>query len=321
MSFNKIENIDFLELNTSLNNIEKIDLSNNQIIQLSKINLKTIKYLYLSNNHITDGIKDFIKSIYNLSHKLIIEKLTDNSVNFDYDGNLVIKFDCFLKDNTDIIQFLKEISFSGVKYLKIKGFNDTNIKFLSNNTLKDLKELYLKENFLTIISIFDNISFPNINKILVSEEDFNDNSLENLITNFPSIKAKSININLQRINIKYNNPELEINNKNFDILHDNIGEVNEIKIEAFPNNLDIFSYDSFRDKKLPIFKNIIVDSLNINYEKEKYSCEMIFKLKSTNFQAKYNFSNLDFMKSDKILSEVNDINFFNIIKNRYFFIY
>ena len=40
---------------------------------------------------------------------------------------------------------------------------------------------------------------------------------------------------------------------------------------------------------------------------------MIFKLKSTNFQAKYNFSNLDFMKSDKILSEVNDINFFNVI--------
>ena len=173
MSFNKIENIDFLELNTSLNNIEKIDLSNNQIIQLSKINLKTIKYLYLSNNHITDGIKDFIKSIYNLSHKLIIEKLTDNSVNFDYDGNLVIKFDCFLKDNTDIIQFLKEISFSGVKYLKIKGFNDTNIKFLSNNTLKDLKELDIKENFLTKISIFDNISFPNINKIVVGEEDFN----------------------------------------------------------------------------------------------------------------------------------------------------
>ena len=53
--------------------------------------------------------------------------------------------------------------------------------------------------------------------------------------------------------------------------------------------------------------------MNINYEKEKYSCEMIFKLKSTNFQAKYNFSNLDFMKSDKILSEVNDINFFNVI--------
>ena len=254
MSFNKIENIDFLELNTSLNNIEKIDLSNNQIIQLSKINLKTIKYLYLSNNYITDGIKDFIKSICNLSHKLIIEKLTDNSVNFDYDGNLVIKFDCFLKDNTDIIQFLKEISFSGVKYLKIKGFNDTNIKFLSNNTLKDLKELDLKENSLTIMSIFDNISFPNINKILVSEEDFNDNSLENLIKNFPSIKVKSININLQRINIKYNNPELEINNKNFDILHDNIGEVNEIKIEAFPNNLDIFSYDSFRDKNYQFLK-------------------------------------------------------------------
>ena len=140
------------------------------------------------------------QSIYNLSHKLIIEKLTDNSFKFDYNENLIINLDYYLKDNTDIIQFLKDISFNGVNYLKIKGFNDTNINFFSNETLKDLKELDIKENSLTIISIFDNISFPNINRIIVNEEDFNDNSLENLIKNFTSIKVKSININLQRIN-------------------------------------------------------------------------------------------------------------------------
>ena len=92
-----------------------------------------------------------------------------------------------------------------------------------------------------------------------------------------------------------------------------MGEVDEIKIEEFPNNLNIFSYDSFRDKKLPIFNNIKVDNLKINNINEKYSCEMIFKLKSLKFKALYDFINLDFMKSDEILSEINEIRFSNVI--------
>ena len=177
LSFNKIENIDFIELNMSLNSIEKIDLSNNQIIKLVKINLKSIKYLNLLNNHIIDGINDFTKTIANLYGKLILEKLKDNSIRFDYNENFT-KFVNSLNDNTDIVQSLKVIAFTCINYLKIKGFDDNNIKFLSNNSLKDLKELDIKENSLTIISIFDNISFPNINKIIASENDFNENSLE-----------------------------------------------------------------------------------------------------------------------------------------------
>ena len=40
---------------------------------------------------------------------------------------------------------------------------------------------------------------------------------------------------------------------------------------------------------------------------------MIFKLKSLKFTAIYEFINLDFMKSDEILSEINDIKFSNVI--------
>ena len=225
----------------SLHSIENIDLSNNQIIKLKKMNLKSLKYLNLLNNHIKDGINDFTQSITNLSHKLILEKLKDNSIRFHYYRNLITKFEYTINDNSDIIQFLKVISFTGINILKIEGFDDNNIKFLSNNSLKDLKELDIKENSLTIISIFDNISFPNINKIIVSENEFNENSLEKITKNFSSIKVESIDINLQKIKIRYNNPELEINNKNFNILYDNMGEVDKIKIEEFPNNLNIFS--------------------------------------------------------------------------------
>ena len=239
LSFNKIENIDFIESNEGLIKIEKIELSDNKIEKLVKINITNIKYLNLLNNHIVDGINDFAKSMSDLSHKLILEKLSDSSFKYSYVQNLEIKFNYFIKDDDNIIEILEKISFSGIKYLKIKGFDNTNINFLSNNSLKDLEELDIKENSLTEISIFDNISFTNIKKIIVNENDFNDNSLENLIKNFPSIKVKSISINLQRINIKYINPELEINNNNFNIFNHNIGKVDEIKMEEFPNYLNM----------------------------------------------------------------------------------
>ena len=62
-----------------------------------------------------------------------------------------------------------------------------------------------------------------------------------------------------------------------------------------------------------LFNNIKVDNLKINYINEKYSYEMIFKLKSLKFKALYNFINLDFMNSDEILSEINEIRFSNVI--------
>ena len=170
--------------------------------------------------------------------------------------------------------------------MKIKGFNNNNIKFLSNNSLKDLQILDLKENSLNNISIFDNINFPDIKKILVSSNDFNDNSLNNL-KNFPSIKVESITINYNRINIRYINPELKFNINNFNILYDNLGEIDKIEISKFPNNLDIFSYNSLSKKKLPIFQDIKVDNIDVNYKNGKYSCEMLFKPKKYNFSVTF----------------------------------
>ena len=313
LSSNKIENIDLIELD----NLEELDLSKNLITKLFKINSKKIKNLNLIDNHLTDGINDFAQSIKDLSYELILEKLEDNSIALYYEKDLNVKFEYFLKDNTDITQFFKGFPFNGIKVLKIKGFNNNNIKFLSNNSLKDLQILDLKENSLNNISIFDNINFPDIKKILVSSNDFNDNSLNNL-KNFPSIKVESITINLNRINIRYINPELKFNINNFNILYDNLGEIEKIEISKFPNNLDIFSYNSLSKKKLPIFQDIKVDNIDVNYKNGRYSCEMLFKSKKYNFTASYNFNNLNFMKSDEILSETNNIKFSNVILDQNF---
>ena len=310
LSFNKIENIDFIELSSNLNNLEKLDLSNNQIKKTVKNNLKNIKYLNLLNNEINEGIKEFIQSIKGLSHKLILELSTNTSFQCEYDDSLILKFKYFLKDNNDITQFLKEYPFDEINNLKIKGFDNNNIKFFSNETLKDIKELDLQDNSLTIISIFENIHFPDANTIKLNKNNFSDDSLVNLKNNFTSIKVKSIAINLNRINLKFINPELEINHSNFNILHDDMGEVDKIEFEEFPNDLDIFAYNSFSKKELPIFKNIKVDNLNIIFENEKYIGEMVFK--PINFKAIYTFDNLDFMKSDDILSEITRIKFSNV---------
>ena len=182
-----------------------------------------------------DGINDFMLGIHNISQKLILEKLSKDT--FKYKFELITNFIYFLKDNIDVNQFLKELPFKGINYLKLKGFDDINIKFLSNETLKDLKELDIKGNSLTTISIFENIHFPEINKIIVDEKDFNDNSL-NSFKFFTSIKIERMNINGKRINIKYNNPELTININNFNILCDDLGEISDINIDKIPNNID-----------------------------------------------------------------------------------
>ena len=64
---------------------------------------------------------------------------------------------------------------------------------------------------------------------------------------------------------------MEINHSNFNILYDNMGEVGEIKMEEFPGGLNIFAYNSFSNKKFPIFKNTKDDDLNVKFENQKYS--------------------------------------------------
>ena len=311
LSFNKIESIDFIESNSNMKKLEKLDLSNNQITKLAKINLKNIKYLNLLDNHLTNGIAEFTQSINNLSHNLILIKLSDSSLRYEYDNNLISQFNYFLKDNNDITQLLKNISFNGIKNLIIKGFDNNNIKFFSNSSLKDLEQLDLKENSLSYISIFDDIKFPEIKKIIVNEKDFNDDSLNNLKL-FSSIKVKSITINSERINIKYINPELEINHKNFNILKDNMGKISEFNMDEFPYDLPIFSFENLKNKNLPIFNNIRIKSLNIKYKDGIYSSEMGIEIYSKNYTAKYDFHNLNFMKPSDILSEINDITLNNV---------
>jgi Leucine-rich repeat (LRR) protein len=272
--------------------------------------LKNIKNLNLSNNKINEGVNEFIGSISNLCKKLTLEKLSD-SILFDYSDTLMTKFHYWIKD--DEIDILEKFPFDGIIDLLIKGFEDTGLKFLSNESLKDLEDLDLKDNNIKTLNMFNKISFTGIKKIKLVNTFLCDDSLDN-IKAFPSIEIKSITIENNGVHFTFINPELELSINNFNILLDDLIEKSElndkIKINGIPKDNELFSYNNFRDKKLAIFKDIKVEEMDLSFKDGKYLCQM--KFKPLDFQTSFDLDDLTFMKSDDILSEISCIKLNNI---------
>lgn len=136
LSYNEIIDIKTFsnEDSSDFNKLENLNLSNNKKMKLNKINIKTLKYIDLRNNQLSEGINDFINNnCYNIN-KLIIENC-DNKLIFDYSDKCQIKFEYSVK-NENINNILKAISFKGFKSLLLHNFS--NIEFLNNESLKEL---------------------------------------------------------------------------------------------------------------------------------------------------------------------------------------
>ena len=219
LSYNKISNIDILQSDSKFERLELLDLSNNLINKLVKINIKHLKELNLLNNKINSGFNDFIESISNYSDYLFLEK-SIYSISFNFDKNLKANFTYYIRDDVNIAQFLKKLSFSGIHSLEIKNFNNDELEFLANESLKGLNELDLTDNKINNLSIFKNIHFHNIKKI---EFCYNilDNGFENLKI-FPSIKVKSITTYRNKLYIKFCDPEFGLYFSDFNILLDDL---------------------------------------------------------------------------------------------------
>ena len=104
LSYNEITDIKTFsnEDSSKFNKLENLNLSNNKIMKLNKINIKTLKYIDLRNNQLSEGITDFINNnCYNIN-KLIIENC-DNKLIFDYSDKWQIKFEYSVKMKISII--------------------------------------------------------------------------------------------------------------------------------------------------------------------------------------------------------------------------
>jgi hypothetical protein len=280
-------------------------------MKLNKINIKTLKYIDLRNNQLSEGINDFINNnCYNIN-KLIIENC-DNKLIFDYSDKCQIKFEYSVK-NENINNILKAISFKGIKSLFLDNFS--NIEFLNNESLKDLIELNLNQNPINDITIFNQVKFINIEKIHLDELEIEKGF--NSLHVFNSIKARSILLepygNKYFCKIEFIKPSIKTNIifDNLNFLKDSLlTECTNINIaqSILDNNANFFSFSEIKNS-FPIFKKLRANKLEINYNSfdKKYECNGYFNY---NIKLKFIFNDNLFLR-DNLFHDIYSIKIYN----------
>ena len=233
------------------------------------------------NNDISEGIPDFNYPI----EKLVLTK-KDNRIFFKYYKKNIeyyqIKSEIpfidlsYLLEEKNKNEVLQNMSFKGIKILEIYEFDD--LKFLSNESLSELKILKSDMNDITI---FNKIKFINIDEI----------KFNNIINKgFSSLNIfKSIKINKIEVNETYNynyickleSESPKINNSfSFDdlnflkeqILSDTKNVIIAQNILDNKQNWNFFSFNELKNS-FPIFKNLKHENIIINYNNDnKYIC-------------------------------------------------
>ena len=315
---NKINDLSILNLKQNYSNLQFLDLSNNNItnlIPLSKISFENLKELNIIGNDLKFGIEQFTSSlIKNKSGELSLE-LKKNNCNieliFEYSKDLRINFK-YIVENQNFNNILKNISFTGIKYLKLRGF-DNNVHFFSNKTLQNLKNLDLISNNINDFSMFNDISFIYLEKIDIYSLDGIHTIVPVIENNFDSLKSfKSIRVEKLIFNKKEDNkyefkaffykPKLNICFNKIDFLYSDVllnTEKVEIQGGLFDNNgysSNFFSYESLEKKKLACFKKIQAYEININRAGNNYNCNMRFNQPYLNLS--FNFNDLSFLENN-----------------------
>ena len=283
LSFNNIENLSPLT-NCKFYNLENLNLFHNKITNINYFrdsHFTSLKYLNLSENEINSGIDEFFLAFRNTSSELILElKCQENysELFVQYKNNLEIEFKYIIEDK-NFNEVLKNISFEGIRFLKLKGF-DNNIHFLENITLKSLKILDIIDNNINDLSIFNNIKFIHLSNIYTNRESNIIDEKKCLhvkegfkyLNFFSLICAEEIYIEKYDDDNKYyicyiyfSDPKLNIYFTNKDFLLDEVlsnskrvylsGDL--FDTDGYSTNL--FSYESLKTYKLPFLRKIYLN--------------------------------------------------------------
>ena len=321
LKMNDIEDISCLEKSNYFNKLEILDLSNNKIKSLNIIEIKSLKFLNLIDNEISEGIVAFLDNIYFDVDKLIINKDEfNNNILFGYyyteksKISAVLQFKYHFKGNS-MNEILKNILFKGIKYLQIIGFD--NYDFLNNESLTQLKELNIDDK-INDLTLFKDIKFKNIERIVFNNPEPIKNGFNLLCNIFKSMVIN--NIKIEEINNKYNcllkskYPEFYGNFifKDLNFLKgkflENVEKIDiSQKILDNENNFDFFSLNEIKNS-FPIFKKLKCEDLDINYNK-KYI--ILAKFYSYDFKLHFVFDDLNFIFDD-IFNEIKNLKLSNI---------
>ena len=144
LSHNKIINIKCLDNELKFDCLEELDLSYNNIKELNKINIPSLKFIFISNNPISEGIINFSELSYG-ADELVLEN-NINNLNFIYSKfdninhkNIININFTYIIENNDINNILEKLK----QKLRIRGIRGL---------------LYLHRQFI--------LSCPNTNKKL-----------------------------------------------------------------------------------------------------------------------------------------------------------
>ena len=314
LSNNEISDIKALsnEDSSNFNKLEKLDLSNNKIKNLNKINIKTLRDINLRDNDLSEGINEFLKdNVFNLN-ELTIED-SDYFLRFFYSDKCRINFDYNI-NNKNKNDLLKTISFKGIKHLIINNFG--NIDFLSNESLNNLIELDLSKNPINDISIFNQIKFINLEKITLEYVQITKGF--NSLHIFKSIRAKTISLTTYYNNkycckLEFLKPFIKMDYifDDLNFLKDSLlAECKNINIaqSIFDNNINFFSFIDIKNS-FPIFKKLKANKVEINYmtSEKSYECLSFFNY---NIKLKFIFNDLAFLR-DEIFNDINSIKISN----------
>ena len=332
LSFNNIENISFLS-NCKFNNLRLLYLNSNKITNIESLknnNFYSLEYLNLSDNEINSGIELFSSNFANISKELNLELISEGNQKillFKYFlPNIEFKY---IIEDKDVNDVLKNISFRGVQYLKLKGF-DNDIFFLSNNTLKSLKEIDFIENNILDLSIFNNINFINLEKINIKSGSYISdykciNKGFSSLNYFSKIYAKNLKIRYKddkyECYVRFCNPELNVFFTNTDFLFNNsLLKVKELDIpislfDVNGNANSLFSYETLKNRTLPFYKNIYSTKININYDKNKNLYKCYIELINPYLNSIFYFSNLHFFDDIDMFKNIENINLIDISDN------
>ena len=313
-----------MQQNLYFNSLEELDLSFNLIKKLNKIDIKTLKYLDLMNNEISEGLLDFLDNLLYSRHlieKLMLKKDNNALIFKYYDSNYLLMDFKFPIEEKNMNETLKTISFKQIKNLEIGEFND--LEWLTNESLENLEILNFKRK-INDISIFNIVNFMNLKKIVFFDNEPITEGFNSLNV-FPSINLVSIKI--EKINNNYKcylscvNPEIKhsfifddlnflkekfLGNQNKDLTIDIAQEILDDK-----NNSDFFSYNEIINS-FPIFKNLNAEILDINFFDDKYLC--ITKFYHHKFRINFVFDNLNFF-NDSMFKKIEKLDLQNKVFN------
>ena len=323
LSHNEISDINGLQQNLYFNSLKKLDLSFNRIKILNKINIKTLNYLDLKNNEISEGFIDFLNNFCNScfsSYEIEKLELTRDSMilifNFHDAHNSLVDLK-FSIEEKNVNEVFKTIPLEPIKNLEIYGFN--NLEWLSNESLENLEILNFKTE-IDDLTIFNNVKFINLKKIIFCKN-------EHIIKGFNSFNIfssiKLVSIGIKKIENNYEcylsceNPEIQnsfiFDNLNFlkeKFLRYNQNDLKTIDIAQEilddKNNIDFFSFNEIINS-FPIFKNLKAQILDINYINNKYYCKMQFY--NSFFKMNSYLDDLNILKVNELFENLEILNF------------